>query len=561
MVGVVGVAVATVRPMVWWVAAAVVASALGALAVAGVAPTTAGPWHGTVTLVTDPESGPGRVQAEAKAADGRRLRLGVTGEQQGELRHRAAGQRLWVEGRVSPRRPDDAYGATRHLVGQLDATEVRFVDDGSAPARAANGVRSVLTTGAEALPRDLRPLYVGLVIGDDRDLDPIVADDFRASGLTHLTAVSGENVAFVLAVAAPLLRRLPRWPRALALAALLGFFALLTRFEPSVLRATVMAGVAALAVLAGRPVVAWRALSAAVAVLIVVDPLLVGALGFQLSVAASAAIIVLARPLAELVRGPRWLIIPLAVTLAAQVVVSPLLAPVAGPLPLSSIVANMLAVPAAGPVMAWGLTAGLVAGVVPASLAAVVQLPIRLPLWWITTVAEKGAARPVAWVSPLAAIVGAVAIVAAVVLLARRGPTPARWVLGLGVAAATVVATLAPIGPARGTTPLVVGADVVVAEDVTVLVVDGRARTASVLSHLRRLGVHRLDAVVVRTDGAAGAQVGVVVTDRLGGRVLRPGTRPGRVGPGVSVRLGSIEVRGVTGADGRPAIEVRPPSV
>ena len=58
-----------------------------------------------------------------------------------------------------------------------------------------------------------RSLYTGLVIGDDREQPADLADAFRGAGLTHLLAVSGQNVAFALALAGPLLRRLRLWPR------------------------------------------------------------------------------------------------------------------------------------------------------------------------------------------------------------------------------------------------------------------------------------------------------------------------------------------------------------
>ena len=77
----------------------------------------------------------------------------------------------------------------------------------------------------------------GVVLGDGREQRPELADEFRASGLSHLLVVSGENVAFVLALAAPGLRRLGLRSRWLATLGLLGFFGLLTRWEPSVLRA------------------------------------------------------------------------------------------------------------------------------------------------------------------------------------------------------------------------------------------------------------------------------------------------------------------------------------
>ena len=55
------------------------------------------------------------------------------------------------------------------------------------------------------LPRPEAALARGMVLGQDERIDPAVLDDFRASGLGHLLAVSGQNVMLLAALALPLL--------------------------------------------------------------------------------------------------------------------------------------------------------------------------------------------------------------------------------------------------------------------------------------------------------------------------------------------------------------------
>ena len=141
--------------------------------------------------------------------------------------------------------------------------------------RAAGGLRTALAASAA---RTLEPpaagLLPGLVVGDTTGLDPVLAEDFRRAGLSHLTAVSGANVAIVLAgVLAPLRRRAVdrRVQAAVAVLALAGFV-LLARPTASVLRAAAMGAVSLLALASGRSRAAVPALCAAVVVLLVVDP-------------------------------------------------------------------------------------------------------------------------------------------------------------------------------------------------------------------------------------------------------------------------------------------------
>ena len=113
-------------------------------------------------------------------------------------------------------------------------------------------------------------------------------------------------------------------------------------------------------------------------------------MGFLLSVAACAGIAALAGPLHRRFRLP----LPLAVTVAAQVGVAPVLLPVFGSLPLAALPANLLAVPAAGPLMMWGMAAGVPAGLAGGRAGAALHLPTRLLMAWVEGVAHWAARLP-----------------------------------------------------------------------------------------------------------------------------------------------------------------------
>jgi competence protein ComEC len=237
--------------------------------------------------------------------------------------------------------------------------------------RLAHDLRALVLSGARRLPDTPAALTAGLLVGDDRGLPPPVAADFRAAGLSHLLAVSGANVALVLALAGPALRRFGLAGRFAGGLGVIGVFATMARFEPSVLRASAMAGVALLAAYTGRPSSGRRLLALAVAGLVLVDPFLVHSLGFRLSVAASAGILVLAGPLAARLPGPRPLRDGLAVTAAAQIGVAPVALPAFGSLPLIAFPANLLAAPAAAGLTLWGFCSGLAGGLLEPVLPAV----------------------------------------------------------------------------------------------------------------------------------------------------------------------------------------------
>ncbi len=383
------------------VATAVLACGLSGRAWSGTTPVAPGPFEGTVVLRTDPArigrgvSAIGAVDGVDGDADSRHVEVGAFGRAGRRLAERAAGELVAVRG-VLARLPDAFVRrlAARHVVGRLEVDVVTGWTAGSPAAEAANRLRRLVARGARTLPPDGRGLYLGMVLGDDRAQPPEQVDAFRRAGLSHLTAVSGQNVALALVIVGPLLRRLRPSARLGATVAVIAWFALLTRFEPSVLRATGMAGLTAVAVFLGRPSDPLRVLCVAVAGLVLVDPLLVWSVGFWLSVGATAGIASLAGPLAQRLPGPRPLAEAAAVSLAAQVGVTPASVAVFGGVPLASVPVNVLAAPLAAPVMVYGLPAGAVAALVPDPVAAAVQLPTLALVRGLELLARTGAALP-----------------------------------------------------------------------------------------------------------------------------------------------------------------------
>ena len=222
-------------------------------------------------------------------------------------------------------------------------------------------------------------------------IDPRVEEDFRATGLSHLTAVSGENVAMFLApnMGLGMLIGLGRRGRFMLGIASVGFFVVLTRGEPSVLRAAVMSGLTMLGIFLGRPRSPPAIVGGAVLLLLGLDPSLVYAMGFQLSVAATVGMALLATPIADRVRFlPRGIALAAATTLAAQAGVSPLLLYHFGVVPTVSLPANLLAFPAVGAGMNLGLAAAA-CGLVARPGGVVLGVMARLPLGYRESLADR----------------------------------------------------------------------------------------------------------------------------------------------------------------------------
>ncbi|WP_158685383.1 ComEC/Rec2 family competence protein [Microbacterium halophytorum] len=298
----------------------------------------------------------------------------------------------------------------------------------------ASRMRDAFAERAAGLPGRGGELLPGLSVGDTRLVSVELDEQMKASSLSHLTAVSGANCALVvgLAFGACAVLGLRRGIRiAVSLTALAAFVVLVTP-EASVVRAATMAAIAMLALLLGRAGAGVAMLSLAVAGIVIADPWLALNFGFLLSVAATGALLLLAGPLARGLerRMPYPLALALAVPLAAQLACGPIIVLFAPQVPLYGVPANMLAALAAPIATVAGLAACLLAAV--PGLGAVVAWVGWVPSAWIAETAHLAASLPragLAWWEGAAgftalAVIGACIAVLVIVPPARGAAAP-----------------------------------------------------------------------------------------------------------------------------------------
>ena len=211
----------------------------------------------------------------------------------------------------------------------------------------------------------------------------------------------------------------------------------------------------------------------------------------------------------------------MAVTLAAQAGVAPVMIPTFGGLPVAALVANLLALPAAGPLMVWGLAAGFPAGIVGGRLATAVHLPTRILVAWVAAVARTTAALPLGQLGVphmLALAAGMAAI--SIGLYRRHGVLAAAGVATC--AAAVLLPSLTLLWPpSTGARTVGRGATLWRAGGATVLVLDG-SRTAPdrLMSALQGAAVRHLDVLVASRPGSNEAKVAELVQRRFPATVV-----------------------------------------
>lgn len=254
--------------------------------------------------------------------------------------------------------------------------------------------------GQLPLGADAPELVIGVVLGDDTGLEAATTKNMRASNLTHLTAVSGEHVALVLAATLTLCGPLPvRLKTLIGLFTLVGLV-LLVQPSGSVLRAAAMGSVQLVGLSVGRQASALPAWAAGAIVLLLIDPWQACDWGFALSIAATGGLIMLApgieRQLGRLM--PTFFAQLAAIPLAAQLACGPLLIALNPHISMWGVVANMLAAPVVAVVTYTGLAATVLATLLP-SLAQLLVLPALWGCAWLECIAHFFAHLPGAQVN------------------------------------------------------------------------------------------------------------------------------------------------------------------
>ncbi|PRY36190.1 DNA internalization-related competence protein ComEC/Rec2 [Umezawaea tangerina] len=449
------------------------------------------------------------------------------------------GQEVTARGVLAPARPGELTVAVLRVRGPPSQA-------GPAPVwqRAAEVLRSGLREASTALDPEPAGLLPALVVGDTAEVSSRVEDEFRTSGLAHLLAVSGANLAILCGAVLLLLRIFrvgPKGCAAGASVALVGFV-VLAGPEPSVLRAAVMGAVALLALVLGRERSALPALAATVVVLVLYDPALGVEPGFALSVVATAALVLLAPRWAAALRDrgvPIGLAEALAVPMAASVVTAPLVVAISGRISLVSVVANLVAAPVVAPATVLGVLAAVVAPVHHGAARVLVELS-GPEVGWLITVGRKASEVPggsVAWLAGWQGgllLTGVLLVVYGLVKVRRT-----RTLLAAALVGAVVVLVptqvVAPGWPPAGWS--VVACDVgqgdavvlATAEPGRAVLVDTGPDPAPVAACLRRLGIRRIPLLVLshlHADHVGG--LAAVLADRSVGAVaIGPSHEPG----------------------------------
>ena len=416
----------------------------------------------------------------------------------------------------APRPEEDGFDEAAYLRRQgvhvvLTASAFRVVGHRGGLGGVADRIRAAMAGSlAPGVTGERRAVIAGVVLGEDEGLDPELRDRFRASGLYHLLAVSGQNVAYVVAgmLALAWLLGISRWIAELGALAAVGGYLMAVGWQPSVVRAGVAGGLASLAWLAGRARDRWYFLLLGAAVLLAWNPYSLLEPGFQLSFGAVASIFLLVPRLEAWLAGypiPSALATVISVSVACGAVTAPILMLHFQAAPLFTVASNAVAGPVVAPLLGLALLSTALAPVLPEAAAVLSWLNGWLAAYLAGCARFFGAlphAQLTSWRS-LAALAG----LALLAFLFSKLPPPRgrraamlAAILAVGLLGWRLQPKHAP-PPPQGLRIVMLdvgqGDGILLQTRAGAVLVDEGPPEAAVAAQLRRLGVRRLAAMVV----------------------------------------------------------------
>ena len=227
---------------------------------------------------------------------------------------------------------------------------------------------------AAMLPEPQAALLTGILLGNDEGIPDSLLDQFRATGTAHIIAISGFNITLISAALVKLFNRfMQRYVALLGALMVIALYAVLVGAEPPVVRAAMMGGLSALALIVGRQSDGLTSLFLAASLMTAWQPMLLWDVSFQISFAAMLGLILYVERLAKWTEQALRRVVSvetaerltrlsretLLATMAAQITVLPLIAYHFGQFSPLTLLANLLILPVQPIIMYLGSTAAL----------------------------------------------------------------------------------------------------------------------------------------------------------------------------------------------------------
>lgn len=265
------------------------------------------------------------------------------------------------------------------------------------------------------LPENSRELCLGILVGERKDISEEISNNFRKSNLTHMLAVSGAHVSYIILGLTILLCKTRYKFRKIFMIIFLMFFMGLTGFTPSIQRASLMTILTLIAGLVHRKQDIYTNLSLSCLIILASNPYSILDIGFQLSYAGTIGIILFYEKISEEVKKKiisgynrkninsdnnvkkekreilkkiiSYIVDIIAVTISANLIIIPIMAVNFNTISFTFWISNLLAGPLLGFIVIFGFISYLVS-LLSMSVANIIAFPLNLLIYLLIDIAK-----------------------------------------------------------------------------------------------------------------------------------------------------------------------------
>ena len=305
------------------------------------------------------------------------------------------------------------YLKTKKIVGitTIKAEEINVIDKNRTGmlARVVHDIRRNIVTRIRAiLTEDIANLCTGLLVGEKSELSEDIQETFRKSNLSHMLAISGAHISYILLGITTLIQRLKfhkRWSKVILIFFFI-FFMALTGFTASVTRSCIMVILQLLASILFRKSDVYQNLAISSFIILLINPYTLLDIGFQLSFGGTIGIIIFSKKLQKSGKQKKriymnklleiveksWQKIKemCIVTLSANLIIIPIMVYHFNTISFTFFISNLLASPILGISLILGMILILSLLIVPlAKILSLFLQPILQLLIWIAEFSSR----------------------------------------------------------------------------------------------------------------------------------------------------------------------------
>ncbi|HOV30012.1 MAG TPA: ComEC/Rec2 family competence protein [Candidatus Dojkabacteria bacterium] len=308
------------------------------------------------------------------------------------------GQRCNFSGRLVVPRNSDDFNYKDYLKNKgifftmdfptIECEDVETIRYGSSLVNRLTEMRTLLESKIdEILNEPQSSLLCGILFGSDRLLSKDFEEGIRIAGVSHIISASGYNITIISLGVAKVFSFLPKKGKIVVNLFTIWLFAIFSGLSPSIIRACIMSSISLIAVIFGRNNSVHIALPLTAFLFLIINPLVIFDIGFQLSISSMAGLVYISPILEKLLPKKKFVKDNLVSTMSCTISTIPISVYTFKTISLWSIFANMLILPVVQSTMFFGII-GLVVGILSSQLQYFFFTVINLQLKYFEFIVE-----------------------------------------------------------------------------------------------------------------------------------------------------------------------------